>query len=290
MRYSEAHRDYRLLDCGGGERLEDWNGIVLIRPDPQVIWEGRREDPRWKSAHARYIRSSSGGGSWQRYKNVPESWRMRYGELTFSLRLTGFKHTGVFPEQAVNWDLFAGIIKNAVREGDSPFRVLNLFAYTGCATAACLAAGAEAVHVDAAAGMVSWARENAALSGLGSARCRWLVDDCVKFVEREIRRGNRYQGIIMDPPSYGRGPNGEVWQLESRISSLINRAVLLLGENARFFAVNSYTAGIAPSAMGYILSEAVRGLGGRVECSELGLPVCSTGLILPCGSCAVWSR
>ena len=236
MRVSDFWKDYELIDAEGGERLERWGDIILVRPDPQIIWSGKREDARWRNPHAIYHRSNSGGGYWEKLKNVPDVWSVSYGDLTFRLKPMGFKHTGVFPEQAVNWDFMAEKIKNAGRE----INVLNLFAYTGGATLACANAGANVCHVDASKGMVAWAKENAQLSGLGEAPIRWLVDDCGKFVEREIRRGNKYDGIIMDPPSYGRGPNGEVWKLEQQLGELLEETGKLLSDDAIFFFLNSY--------------------------------------------------
>lgn len=288
MRVAEGWTDYQLLDASGGERLERWGDILLIRPDPQVIWQTPRSHPGWKNAHARYHRSNTGGGNWERYKPVPELWQIQYGNLTFHLKPMGFKHTGLFPEQAVNWDLLAPVIRRAAREDGEPPRVLNLFAYTGGATAACLSAGAAVTHVDASKGMVAWAKDNAAASGLSDKPVRWLVDDCIKFVQRELRRGRQYEGIIMDPPSYGRGPGGEVWQLEEQVYSLVQQCVQLLSDRARFFMISSYTAGLSPSVMGYILSSMprLRHL-GQVDADEIGLRV-QNGLVLPCGSTAYW--
>ncbi len=277
--------DYELIDCSDGERLERWGDIILIRPDPQIIWKTDHKDPRWKNAHARYIRSSSGGGSWQYYKKLPAQWTISYGELTFGIKPMGFKHTGVFPEQAVNWDFAAGKIRSANR----PLKILNMFAYTGAATLACLSAGASVAHVDASKGMVQWAKENAALSRLSDRPVRWLVDDCVKFVQREQRRENKYDGIIMDPPSYGRGPGGEVWKLEEQLFSLVELCLPILSDDARFFILNSYTTGLSPSVMEYLLGVMLSPrLGGQVSSSEIGLHVTTTGLTLPCGSTAIW--
>ena len=279
--------DYELLDASGGERLERWGGVVLIRPDPQVIWETPREHPLWERADAHYLRSSSGGGSWRELKPVPEVWKIGYGGLTFRLKTMGFKHTGIFPEQAVNWDFAAEKIKNAGR----PVRVLNLFSYTGAATLACAKAGASVCHVDASKGMVAWARENAAASGLAEKPVRWLVDDCVKFVQREQRRGSVYDAVIMDPPSYGRGPGGEVWKLEEQLYPLIGMCAPLLSERPLFFILNSYTAGLSPSVMAYLLGVLVRKkYGGSVSADEIGLPVTQSGLVLPCGSTAIWQE
>ena len=287
MRTADRFVDYELLDASGGERLERWGDIILIRPDPQIIWNTEKKDKRWRNAHARYIRSSQGGGKWQVYKNLPDRWNIKYGNLSFNVRTMGFKHTGVFPEQAVNWDFAADIIRSADRQ----LSVLNLFGYTGCATLSALDAGAKVCHVDASKGMVQWARDNAQESGLADKPVRWLVDDCIKFVNRELRRGNRYDGIIMDPPSYGRGPGGEVWKLEEQIYSFVELCAQLLSEDAWFFILNSYTAGLSPSVMKYILSSViVPKMGGRVTCDEIGLPVSNSGLVLPCGSTAIWQK
>lgn len=286
MRYSEHWKDYELIDVSCGERLERWGDIILIRPDPQGIFDKPKTDRRWKSAHARYIRSKQGGGHWETYKKVPDVWSIQYRNLRFNLKPMGFKHTGLFPEQAVNWDLMSDIVKSA----DRPLNVLNLFGYTGAATLALAAAGAKVTHVDASKGMVQWGKDNAVSSNLRERPVRWLVDDCVKFVEREIRRGNKYDGIVMDPPSYGRGPSGEVWQLEEKIYPFVRRCCEILSPDAKFVLINSYTTGISPSVMEYILSLTVKArFGGSVSGSEIGLPVSETGLILPCGSTAVWA-
>jgi 23S rRNA (cytosine1962-C5)-methyltransferase len=279
-------KDYELLDCSGGERLERWGRVILIRPDPQVIWHTPRDKTLWGTAHARYVRSQSGGGAWDYRKKIPDGWQIGWNGLRFGLGCMGFKHTGVFPEQAVNWLRLQELIRGAKGK---PVRVLNLFAYTGGATLACAAAGASVVHVDASKGMVQWAKENAARSGLGEKPIRWLVDDCIKLVLREIRRGNSYDIIIMDPPSYGRGPNGEVWKLEDEIHGLIQSCAQLLSGDALGFLVNSYTGGLSCSVMGYILqAELCKKLGGTVACDEIGLPVTATGGALPCGSSALW--
>ena len=286
MWIADRWEDYELLDCGGGERLERWDRQVLVRPDPQAIWETPREHPAWRKAGGRYLRSSTGGGHWEK-KALPESWKIRYGDLTFQVKPMNFKHTGLFPEQAVNWDFCAEKIKNAGR----PVRVLNLFAYTGGATAACAKAGASVCHVDAARGMVAWARENARLSGLGEAPIRWIVDDCAKFVEREIRRGRRYDAVIMDPPSYGRGPTGEVWKLEENLYPFVELVSGVLSDNPLFIILNSYTTGLAPSVATYILESLVsKKYGGHTVSDELGLPVTQTGLALPCGAAGRWVR
>lgn len=280
-------KDYELLDTSSGERLERWGDIILIRPDPQIIWNTPKRHPMWKQANARYRRSSTGGGAWQEWKKIPDMWKIRYGDLTFQLKTMGFKHTGVFPEQAVNWDLTMEKIKHAGR----PVKVLNLFAYTGGATLACAKAGAQVCHVDASKGMVAWARENAAASGMKDKPIRWLVDDCIKFVQREQRRGNTYDGIIMDPPSYGRGPGGEVWKLEEQLFSLVQLCDAILSDNALFFLLNSYTTGLSPSVMEYLLGAVLQNVrGGSVSADEIGLPVTSTGLVLPCGSTAIWQK
>ncbi len=281
---SDKWREYELLDCGGGERLERWGGYLLVRPDPQAIWRREGSHPGWRDCHARYQRSSTGGGEWRR-KQVPERWKLGYGALTFHIKPMNFKHTGLFPEQAANWDFAMERIRAAGR----PVNVLNLFAYTGAATVACAAAGAAVCHVDAAKGMVAWARENAASSGLGEAPIRWIVDDCGKFVEREIRRGREYDAIIMDPPSYGRGPSGEIWKLEENLPAFLELAVQVLSEHPLFFIINTYTTGLAPSVLTYLLETTVaRRYGGHTESRELGLPVTATGLALPCGAAGRW--
>ncbi len=281
MRAYRQFTDFEVCDTSGGERLERWGDIYLIRPDPQVIWNTEKS-PLWQRANARYIRSDKGGGSWD-IKTMPyEEWNIEIEGLTFKISPTGFKHTGLFPEQAVNWQYTKQLIQSANR----PINVLNLFAYTGGATLACAQAGAKVCHVDAAKGMVNWARENAKLSGLESAPIRWIVDDCRDFIAREKRRGVRYDGIIMDPPSYGRGSNGKVWRLESDIYDLITEAAEIMSDNPLFFMVNSYTTGLAPSVMGYILSSVLKG--GTVTADEIGLPVTASGLCLPCGATAIW--
>ena len=277
MRVSDNWRDYKLLDASSGDRLEMWGDYVLVRPDPQVIWDTPKSDPRWRKAHGVYRRSKSGGGSWQNF-GMPENWCISYGSLKFKLRPMGFKHTGLFPEQAVNWDLTSELIRGR-RACGGEVSVLNLFAYTGGATAA------------AAKGMVQAAKENLSLSGLGGASVRYIVDDCRKFAERELRRGRRYHGIIMDPPSYGRGPSGEVWKLEEAAFGLISLATKLLADEPLFFLINSYTTGISPSSMCYMLKsaapEGIRGR-GRFIADELGLPVENSGFVLPAGATAGW--
>ncbi len=286
MRAITDFEDYELLDCSDGEKLERWGNIILIRPDPQVLWQTERVNPLWYNAHARYHRSKSGGGHWETYKKVPDVWSIKYKDLTFNLKPMGFKHTGLFPEQAVNWDLMSSLIKK--RQGA---KVLNLFGYTGAATLACAAAGASVTHVDASKGMVLWAKDNAAACGLSDRPIRWLVDDCVKFVKREIRRGNRYDGIVMDPPSYGRGPDGEVWKIEEQIYELLTLCEQLLSDEPLFFLLNSYTAGLSPSVMKYLVSSVIADKrGGSVECDEIGIPVTDSKLVLPCGNTAVWLK
>ncbi len=284
IRLADGWKEYELLDTSGGFRLERWGNVLLQRPDPQVIWDTPYATPKWHSVDAVYSRSEKGGGGWDYRKKLPEKWRIKYNDLTLIVSPTGFKHTGVFPEQAVNWDSYMRCIKNAAR----PVRVLNLFGYTGGATLACAAAGASVVHVDASKGMVSWARENAAASGLADRPVRWIVDDCVKFVAREMRRGNTYDAIIMDPPSYGRGPSGEVWKLEEALWPLLVQTVQLLSDTPLFFVVNSYTSGLAPGVMGYMLNSLLqKKIGGKVQCSEIGLPVTSGGA-MPCGASSRW--
>ena len=284
MWIADNWKDYELLDASDGERLERWGRYILRRPDPQIIWRGAQKHPAWKNADAVYKRSSQGGGGWTRNR-LPDRWEIGYGKLRFVLKPMGFKHTGLFPEQAANWDWFSEKIAGAGRK----IRVLNLFAYTGGATVAAVAAGASVVHVDASRGMVAQAKENAALSGLGDAPIRYIVDDCKKFVEREIRRGNRYEAVIMDPPSYGRGPSGEVWKIEDSVDELIGLAAQLLSDKPLFFLVNSYTTGLSPMAMEYILGmKIVTRYGGSLAAGELGLPVTATGLQIPCGASARW--
>ena len=276
-------KDYELVDTAAGERLERWGKVLLIRPDPQIIWETPRENAGWKKADARYLRSSSGGGHWEEWRKLPPVWQVSYGELTFRIKAMGFKHTGLFPEQAVNWDF----VQKKIRTAGRPVKVLNLFGYTGAATLACAAAGAQVCHVDASKGMVAWARENAQASGLADKPVRWIVDDCLKFVLREQRRGNFYDGIIMDPPSYGRGPNGEVWKLEEQLYE----CAAILSKQPLFFLLNSYTTGLSPAVMAYLLGVLLqKKYGGAVSAGEIGLPVTESGLVLPCGSTAVWEE
>lgn len=287
MRVADKWQDYELIDCSFGERLERWGNITLIRPDPQVIWKTEKQNPIWKKADALYHRSNTGGGNWEIKSKIPDFWTLSYRDLTFNIKTMGFKHTGLFPEQAVNWDLTADIIKNAGR----PVRVLNLFAYTGGATVSALKAGASVVHVDASKGMTLWAKENAVSSGVADRPVRWIVDDCIKFVQREIRRGNRYDIVIMDPPSYGRGPGGEVWKLENEIYGFVEQCCGVLSDDPLMMLINSYTTGLSPSVMEYILGATVKKkFGGEVTGSEIGLRTSSKGLVLPCGASAIWSK
>ena len=285
MRVADNWKDYELIDCSCGERLERWGNITLIRPDPQVIWKTEKKNPLWKKADAVYHRSQSGGGQWEIRNKIPDFWTIGYRDLTFNIKTMGFKHTGLFPEQAVNWDLTADIIKNAGRE----VKVLNLFAYTGGATVSALKAGASVCHVDASKGMTLWAKENAASSGVADKSVRWIVDDCIKFVQREIRRGNKYDIIIMDPPSYGRGPGGEVWKLENEVYGFVELCSQVLSDDPLMVLINSYTTGLSPSVMEYILGAVVKKrFGGKVQGSEIGLRTTENGLILPCGASAIW--
>lgn len=291
MKIADNWKDFEIIDCSDGEKLERWGNVLLIRPDPQIIWHTPKTDYLWKKADARYIRSSTGGGHWEFYNKIPEKWTISYGRLKFNVKNMGFKHTGLFPEQAVNWELCEKIIKNTLENENRQPKVLNLFAYTGAATVSALKAGAAVTHVDASKGMTSWAKENALSSGVSGGQVRWLVDDCLKFVEREIRRNNKYDIIIMDPPSYGRGPGGEVWKLEDKIYELVFECSKLLTENSKALLLNSYTTGLSPSVMEYILSFVLeKKFGGNTRSYELGLPVKDSGLFLPCGSTAVWTK
>lgn len=300
MWIADNWKDYEVLDTSNGEKLERWGDYILVRPDPQVIWNTPHVHKGWKNKNGHYHRSAKGGGEWE-FLNLPNEWAIKYalsnstaapaGELTFHLKPFSFKHTGLFPEQAVNWEWFGGLLRRAAETSDRPLKVLNLFAYTGGATLAAAAAGASVTHVDASKGMVGWAKENAAGSGLGQAPVRWLVDDCVKFVEREIRRGSKYDGIIMDPPSYGRGPKGEIWKIEESIWPFLELTAQILSDDALFFLINSYTTGLQPAVLSYMLNAVLsKRFGGHVEADEIGLPVASTGLILPCGASGRWSR
>lgn len=280
-------KDYELIDTSAGERLERWGDIILIRPDPQIIWNTPKKNPLWKNAHAVYHRSNTGGGAWQELKKMPKVWSIKYKNLSFNLKMMGFKHTGIFPEQATNWDFVAKKIASARK----PMKILNLFGYTGAATLSAASAGANVCHVDASKGMVSWARENAVASNLADKPVRWIVDDCVKFVQREMRRGNKYDGIIMDPPSYGRGPGGEVWKLEEQLFSLLNLCIDALSGEPSFFILNSYTTGLSPSVMECLLNVTLKKrFSGEVSADEIGLPVTEQKIVLPCGSTAIWQN
>ena len=282
---ADQWNDYTCLDAGGGEKLEQWNGIILRRPDPQAIWPADTKNKLWKNADAVYHRSSKGGGEWEYRKKLPESWTVSYKDLTFKVSPTGFKHTGLFPEQAVNWDWMSGLIRS---HADEDLRILNLFAYTGAATLACASHGAtEVVHVDASKGMIARAKENVSVSGLTESYIRFIADDCKKFVEREIRRGRKYEGIIMDPPSYGRGPSGELWKLEDSFYDLVSLTSELLSDDPLFFIASSYATEITAQASGQILSLGIQG--GKVAAGEIGLPVSKMGINLPCGSVARWT-
>ena len=308
MWIADNWKDYEVIDTTGGEKLERWGDYILVRPDPQVIWNTPHDNPGWKKKNGHYHRSTKGGGEWE-FFNLPDEWTISYKlpfqqkspaintpasqGLTFHLKPFSFKHTGLFPEQAVNWDWFSQLIRKEAlnRPADKPVKVLNLFAYTGGATVSAAAAGATVTHVDASKGMVGWAKENAASSGLANAPIRWLVDDCVKFVEREIRRGNKYDGIIMDPPSYGRGPKGEIWKIEDSIWSFVELTTQILSEDALFFLINSYTTGLQPAVLSYMMNTAItKKFGGHVQAQEIGLPVTDSGLVLPCGASGRWER
>lgn len=286
MWVADQWNDYEVLDTSDGEKLERWGDYFLVRPDPQVLWNTPKKLRQWKKPNGYYHRSSKGGGQWE-FFDLPKTWNIHYKELKFNLQPFSFKHTGLFPEQAVNWDWFS----DKIRQEGRPVKVLNLFAYTGGATLAAANAGAAVTHVDASKGMVNWAKENAQLSGLRDKPIRWLIDDCVKFVEREIRRGNKYDGIIMDPPSYGRGPKGEIWKIEEKIYSFVQLCSKILSEDPLFFLINSYTTGLQPAVLTYILETAVASkFGGQVMSDEVGLPVSSNGLVLPCGASGRWEK
>jgi 23S rRNA (cytosine1962-C5)-methyltransferase len=288
MRYTTDWKDYELIDCSCGEKLERWTREILIRPDPQVIWKSEKEHRLWYQPSARYLRSKTGGGKWQVFKRMPSAWQVRYKDLTFNIKTMGFKHTGLFPEQAVNWDYTRQLIRESGRDD---VKVLNLFAYTGGATVACLKEGAEVVHVDASKGMVQWAKENAKLSQVDMENVRWIVDDCFKFVQREIRRGNKYDIVILDPPSYGRGPKGEIWHLEDSIYDFVKLVSQVLSDEPIMVLLNSYTTGLSASVMKYILDDVITSKkGGSVSADEIGLPVTSNGRVLPCGSSAIWTK
>ena len=291
MWIADNWKDYEVLDTAGGEKLERWGDYLLVRPDPQVIWDSDKKNAGWKKMNGHYHRSSKGGGEWE-FFDLPKEWEIHYNELTFRLKPFSFKHTGLFPEQATNWDWFSALIRDALaKEPNRQIKVLNLFAYTGGATLAAANAGAHVTHVDASKGMVTWAKENAVASGLGEKPIRWLVDDCVKFVEREIRRGNKYDAIIMDPPSYGRGPKGEIWKIEDSIYPFVQLTSQILADKPLFFLINSYTTGLQPAVLSYMINLAiVNKFGGHVEASEIGLPVKDTGLVLPCGASGRWEN
>ena len=287
MWLADKWKDYEVIDCSQGEKLERWGKYLLVRPDPQVIWDTPKREKGWKRMNGHYHRSSKGGGEWE-FFDLPQEWTIHYNlpinkELTFHLKPFSFKHTGLFPEQAANWNWFSTLIADAVKAG-RPVKVLNLFAYTGGATIAAAAAGASVTHVDASKGMVTWAKENAISSGLGDAPIRWLVDDCVKFVEREIRRGNHYDAIIMDPPSYGRGPKGEIWKIEESVYPLVQLCSQILTDDPLFFLINSYTTGLQPAVLSYMMHTILGNYNGTITAEEIGLPVSSNGLVLPCGA------
>ncbi len=287
MEIARDWKDYEILDMANGEKLESWSNIILIRPDPQIIWKEKSFPEKWNSAFAKYSRSNTGGGAWQYKKKIPESWQVHYKDLTFNIKPMGFKHTGLFPEQAVNWDWMINKIKSSKRKD---IKVLNLFAYTGGATVACSYAGAQVCHVDSSKGMVSWAKENVASSGLENRPVRFIVDDVTKFVQREIRRGNKYDAIIMDPPSYGRGKNGEVWQFENNISDLVELCSAVLSDNPLFFLINSYTTGISSKVLENILSIKLKMKTGKLSSGEIGLPMKNSNLVLPCGIYGRWEN
>jgi 23S rRNA (cytosine1962-C5)-methyltransferase len=287
MRIANNWKDYEIIDASNGEKLERFGDIVLIRPDPQIIWDTPKKNKLWAKAHAHYQRSNKGGGQWDDLKQFKKNWTINYNDLVFNIKPTNFKHTGIFPEQAVNWDFFSQLIEKQ----DKEINILNLFAYTGGATLACAKAGANVCHVDASKGMVAWAKQNAQSSDLQDKPIRWIVDDCEKFVMREINRGKKYDAIIMDPPSYGRGPSGEVWQLEEKIYNLVELCSNVLNDNPLFFAINSYTTGLSPSVMEYLLGVCVaQKFGGDVSSDEIGLKVTDSGYTLPCGSTAIWEN
>ena len=287
MNIANNWKDYEILDMADGQKLERWGNIILSRPDPQIVWKDKSFPEKWKQANATYHRSKTGGGAWEYKKQMPKEWQIKYKDLTFNIKPMGFKHTGLFPEQAVNWDWFMSKIKNANR----PIKVLNLFAYTGGATVACLSAGASCTHVDSSKGMVAWAKENVASSGLQEKSIRYIVDDVVKFVNREIRRGNKYDAIIMDPPSYGRGANGEVWQFENNIYDLVELCTKVLSDNPLFILINSYTTGISSTVLANILNLTVaKQYKGQVDAGEIGLPMKDSKLVLPCGIYGRWTK
>ena len=286
MYLADQWKDFEILDAGNGQKLERWGDIILLRPDPQAIWP--MQEPAYLDAC--YIRSSAGGGEWKFRRSLPESWVIHYKDLCFNVRPTGFKHTGLFPEQAVNWDFMRSRVEAAKERNNEPFRVLNLFAYTGGATLALAAAGAEVVHLDAEKGIVAWAKNNLSLSGLSETPVRFIIDDALKFVQREKRRGREYEGILMDPPSYGRGPTGEMWRIEDGLYELVSECADLLSARADFFLINSYTTGLAPTVVKDVLKLALSGRSGKIEADEIGLPISSNNLILPCGCTGRWYK
>ncbi len=286
MNIANEWKDYEIIDMANGEKLERWGNITLIRPDPQIIWKNKSFPNEWKMANAKYTRSNTGGGGWDYQKRLPESWQVKYKNLTFNIKPMGFKHTGLFPEQAVNWDWMINKIKNSGRE----IKVLNLFAYTGGATVACLSAGASVCHVDSSKGMTTWAKENVESSGLRNRPVRFIIDDVIKFVQREIRRGNKYDAIVMDPPSYGRGKNGEVWQFENNISDLVELCIQILSDNPLFFLINSYTTGISSKVLENLLELNMKKYKGKISSGEIGLPMKNSKLVLPCGIYGRWEN
>ena len=286
MNIANEWKDYEIIDMASGEKLERWGNIKLIRPDPQIIWKNKSFPSEWKSANARYNRSNTGGGAWEYSKRLPESWQVKYKNLTFNIKPMGFKHTGLFPEQAVNWDWMINKIKQSKRD----IKVLNLFAYTGGATVACLSAGASVCHVDSSKGMTTWAKENVENSGLREKPVRFIIDDVVKFVQREIRRGNKYDAIIMDPPSYGRGKNGEVWQFENNIADLVELCTQVLSDDPLFFLINSYTTGISSKVLANLLELNMKRYNGKITSGEIGLPMKNSKLVLPCGIYGRWEN
>ena len=287
MNIANNWNDYKILDMADGQKLEKWGDVILSRPDPQIIWKDKSYPKKWKNINATYHRSKTGGGTWEYNKKMPQQWQIKYKDLTFNIKPMGFKHTGLFPEQAVNWDWMIDKIKNAKRE----IKVLNLFAYTGGATVACASAGASVCHVDSSKGMVTWAKENIASSGLAERPVRYIIDDVVKFVNREIRRGNKYDAIIMDPPSYGRGANGEVWQFENNIYDLVELCTNVLSDNPLFFLINSYTTGISSKVLENILNLTInKEHNGKVSSGEIGLPMENSKLVLPCGIYGRWEK
>lgn len=286
MNLANEWEDYKIIDMANGEKLEKWGNITLVRPDPQIIWKDKSFPEKWNQANARYNRSNTGGGAWEYKKRLPESWQIKYKDLTFNIKPMGFKHTGLFPEQAVNWDWMISKIKNSKRE----IKVLNLFAYTGGATVACLSAGASVCHVDSSKGMTSWAKENVESSGLREKPVRFIIDDVIKFVQREIRRGNKYDAIVMDPPSYGRGKNGEVWQFENNITDLVELCTQVLSDNPLFFLINSYTTGISSRVLENLLQLNMKNYNGKITSGEIGLPMVNSKLVLPCGIYGRWEN